>query len=504
MVSGIDKESLKNVSQPERELGFPNNGHSFSPLNKASPKSSIIQLDCGPTGRVTDRMGENNQFSHSDRVPVATSPMFAVSGSRQSLKSGKYISDDIQNAEKDFEPSSLGSISSLRAKRQRLSLATSVSVSSGQISTFGVEEPRSLLNKEGIEHGVRLLSTKEKISKFNLFDTCEVGVNNPKSSLSGLANKPSPFEDVLIKSNSDSIAMPVDVEGHLLANAEEITTLEIEVEMQGSRVETPKNFNTSRLSGKSPAIFHGGGPGPGKHMDVNPVKLDNPIEAAVSTFQYPSQMHKTAELTNMKQVAVAPSMFMSSPLKRSEQKISPSGPVSPPLRTFNQQTQCDNPFGSSLSQKIEDSSRTAPNVSQLLTPGADVTIEPSSSLKLNRGSAIMSVTINTDELTSPERCGKTASQESFLQDLQKELKSTVSYQTPMSNKVNLNFYSATHDKNVQKMECAKLGERFSIDRESRDSSHESAPLDMSKRTGPRTPPEKVIHLSVSCSHNCLP
>eukprot|EP00268_Persea_americana_P036753 TRINITY_DN36275_c0_g1_i2.p1 TRINITY_DN36275_c0_g1~~TRINITY_DN36275_c0_g1_i2.p1 ORF type:complete len:1253 (+),score=254.54 TRINITY_DN36275_c0_g1_i2:148-3906(+) len=501
MFSGMDKESGKDSlgvsQQPQREIGCPNNGHTSSPLNKATPKNLIAQHDCGPTGHITDRIEENSHFSYSSPVPVAASPMFAVLGHRQRLaespNSGKYVPNDVQNAEKDSEqPSSPGSISSLRAKRQRLSLGTSVLASTGHISTpFSAYESCSLLEKEGLEHGVRLSSMKNKISKLSLFETREVGAN-PMSSLSHLANKPSLFEDILIRNNSDPKLMPVghsDGGGHLLANAEENTTQEIEVEMHGYRVEAPKNFNTSRLSGKSPAIFHGGGHGSGKHVDVNALRLDNPIEAAVST----SQMHKTAEIKNMKKVTVASTMFMSSPMKRLEQKISPSGPVSPPLRILNQQNQCGNPFGSSSSQQIEDTSRTTPNVSQLLTPGAEGTIGSSSLPKSNTGrSTLPLATINPDVFRSHAKREETASQESFLQDLRKELNSTISYQTPMSNRVNLNFFSSSHEKNAQKMECTKSGEKFSIDREFRASSHESASPNIAKRTGPRTLPEKVV------------
>lgn len=308
MFSGMDRESGKDSllvsQQPQREIGCPNNGHTSSRLNKATPKNLITQHDCGPTGHITDRIEENSHFSYSSPVPVAASPMFAVLGHRRRLveypKSGKYVPNDVQDAEKDSEPSSPGSISSLRAKRQRLSLGTSVLASRGHISTpFSAYESCSLLEKESIEHGMRLSSMKNEISKLSLFETREVGANNPMSPLSHLAKQPSLFEDILIRNNSDPKLMPVghsDGGGHLLAYAEENTTQKIEVEMHGYRVETPKNFNTSRLSGKSPAIFHGGGHGSGTHVDVNAMRLDNPIKAAVST----SQMHKTAEIKNMK------------------------------------------------------------------------------------------------------------------------------------------------------------------------------------------------------------
>lgn len=212
MFSGMRKESGKDSlgvsQQPQREIGCPNNGHTSSPLHKATPKNLITKHDCGPTGRITDRIEESSHFSYSSPVPVAASPMFAVLGHWQRLaespKSGKYVPNDVQNAEKDSEPSSPGSISSLRAKRQRLSFGTSVLASTGHISTpFSAYESCSLLEKEGIEQGVRLSSMKNKISKLSLLETREVGANNPMSLLSHLANKPSLFEDILIRNNSD-------------------------------------------------------------------------------------------------------------------------------------------------------------------------------------------------------------------------------------------------------------------------------------------------------------
>lgn len=479
----VAKSLLLALSNSQQTLTASPKSCAISPQTKSSPMNLILQQDDGAIVHVVDKTGGDHQFLHSSPIPIAKSPLLSLSDCQQrltaSLKDGQYVSHPVQSDGNNFEPSSPGSISSLRTKRRRIFFGNSISASTERIPIpLAAEQPCSPSNKAGTEDGGSISSIENSVSNTKIHETNQV------PSLSVLARKSSLFKDVCIENNRDPISVSVDpfvssVEARLMDTAEHSLAPEIAVDMLDSQVETPQNFNVFRLSGKSPAIFHDRGHGLGKHNNEYSGAYHNPVEGALSTaLPYSSETHKTAEVMNIKQVTGTPIRFISSPVKR-EEKFCLSGGLEEELsRIPSQQDQSGTLVGSSRRQQIEDSLRTSETISLLLTPRNEGTIMSSSFLKENR---------------EHSKWKETSSEEPSLLDLQKEMSSTMSYQTPTSYRVALKFHSKSQEKNVQnRMNQSTFDEKFFPHSDLTASSCESAPPGICKSTGLRSFSEKKL------------
>lgn len=151
------------------------NSDMLSPPYRGSRSNFILQPAHVHQALFKDQLSESHYFSNSSPLSAREDPVPALMIADGQQQQQQLESDcgmhTPKNAVQPFESPSQGSVSTLRAKRQRLFLDSAVHSGGKSIDGSVREQPPSSLELELVKHGERISAIKNHMSKFTNFET---------------------------------------------------------------------------------------------------------------------------------------------------------------------------------------------------------------------------------------------------------------------------------------------------------------------------------------------
>ncbi|WOK98144.1 hypothetical protein Cni_G06854 [Canna indica] len=143
----------------------------LSPLNKGLRINSPLPSDHIPHSSYHDQLSGNKYFSVISPHPYEVVPSLVMEDGQQRRLEPEVGIYTPKSSPKFFQAPLLGSVSSLRAKRQRLFLDPAVTLQSKMTNNSAKQQPPSSLELELTRHGERISAIKNRISKFRIVET---------------------------------------------------------------------------------------------------------------------------------------------------------------------------------------------------------------------------------------------------------------------------------------------------------------------------------------------